>query len=206
MNTMDAELIRYAQLLSSYKINSLPVGDYSFNVISGNSSADDVDVVNTFNGIGMQCTTPTQSVQGIQGIQGPRGIQGFTGTDGIPGLQGYAGTVGIQGIQGLIGLQGITGNCSCTLNCIGVNHDYAVSADDYYIGVNSSRSVTITLPANPVCSKYIIKAEMGPPLGNRKITIVAADGATIDGEEEYVVETAYASVQLFGRDGEWFTV
>jgi hypothetical protein len=44
---------------------------------------------------------------------------------------------------------------------------------------------------------------MGPPLGNRKVTIVAGNGSTIDGSAEYVMEVPYESVTLLCRDGNW---
>jgi hypothetical protein len=76
--------------------------------------------------------------------------------------------------------------------------------DDYYIGVNSSGPVTITLPIDCTdCHQIIVKAEMGPPLGNRKVTIAAGNGSTIDGSPDYVMEVPYESVTLFCRGGNW---
>jgi hypothetical protein len=51
---------------------------------------------------------------------------------------------------------------------------------------------------------------MGPPLGNRKITIVPYNDdstlSTIDGKNSYVIEVPYQSVNLICRDGNWWTV
>ena len=47
---------------------------------------------------------------------------------------------------------------------------------------------------------------MGPPLGNRKITIVTADDATIDGKDDYVIEVPYGYVRLISRGGEWYII
>jgi hypothetical protein len=50
---------------------------------------------------------------------------------------------------------------------------------------------------------------MGPPLGNRKITITAGDDSTIsliDGDVDYVMEVPYQSVHLICRDGNWWIV
>lgn len=67
--------------------------------------------------------------------------------------------------------------------------------------------VTITLPeCDDTCAEIIIKAEMGPPLGNRKVTIVTISGATIDGQTSYVMEVPYESVQLICRGGNWHIV
>jgi hypothetical protein len=79
--------------------------------------------------------------------------------------------------------------------------------DDYYIGVVSTGPITITLPAdcNNSC-EIIVKAEMGPPLGNRKITIVGQGGALIDGKDSYVIEVPYQSINLICRDNDWWII
>jgi hypothetical protein len=50
---------------------------------------------------------------------------------------------------------------------------------------------------------------MGPPLGNRKITIKVQDDMSehfIDGQLEYVIEVPYQSVNLICRDGSWWII
>jgi hypothetical protein len=47
---------------------------------------------------------------------------------------------------------------------------------------------------------------MGPPLGNRKITIVGQDDALIDGDDDYVIEVPYQSITLICRGGNWWTI
>jgi hypothetical protein len=47
---------------------------------------------------------------------------------------------------------------------------------------------------------------MGPPLGNRKVTIDTTDGSTIDGEEDYVIEFPYGSLRVISRGGEWYII
>jgi hypothetical protein len=54
--------------------------------------------------------------------------------------------------------------------------------------------------------RLVIKSEVGPPLGNRKITIVTDDGSTIDGDVSYVIEVPYGKVSLFCRDGKWWII
>lgn len=79
--------------------------------------------------------------------------------------------------------------------------------DDYYVGVNSYGPTQITLPADfNECAKYIIKAEMGPPLGNRKVTIVPQGSATIDGAPSYVIEQPYGYLSVQGRGNNWHIV
>lgn len=133
------------------------------------------------------------------------------GPPGPPGPQGPAGETGAAGPQGEpgpIGPIGPPGECSCQCQAIVVSQDYTASLDDYYIGVNSTGPVTITLPADPTnCQQIVVKAEMGPPLGNRKITITTSDGSLIDGEEEYVMEVPWQSVKLItGGDDGWYII
>jgi hypothetical protein len=47
---------------------------------------------------------------------------------------------------------------------------------------------------------------MGPPLGNRKVTITTADGSFIDGDDEYVIEVPYQSLRLICRNGDWWII
>jgi hypothetical protein len=122
------------------------------------------------------------------------------GGDCSPGPQGP------QGPQGPTGPSGPSSDCDCDCNAILVSDDYEATSNDCYIGVNSEDPVTITLPANCTMQKIVIKAEMGPPLGNRKVTIKTSDGSTIDGDDEVVLEVPYQSVQLFCRDGNWLII
>jgi hypothetical protein len=126
---------------------------------------------------------------------------------GPPGPQGPSGPPGEQGPKGEPGPPGPPGppgECTCECTAILVSQDYTATLADYYIGVNSTGPVTITLPANcTTCCQIIVKAEMGPPLGNRKITITTSDGSTIDGDASYVMSIPYQSVQLLCRGGNW---
>lgn len=148
------------------------------------------------------------------GPPGPPGAPGPAGEQGPPGPPGPSGEPGEQGPQGEPGPPGPPGppgECSCECRAILVTEDYAAQMDDYYIGVNSPGPTTITLPPDcGDCQELIIKAEMGPPLGNRKITIVPPDdGSTIiliDGELSYVIEVPYQSVHLICRGGNWWIV
>jgi hypothetical protein len=51
-----------------------------------------------------------------------------------------------------------------------------------------------------------VKAEMGPPLGNRKITVTTNDGSLIDEAVKYVIEVPYQSVKLLYRGGNWWII
>lgn len=135
---------------------------------------------------------------GLQGVQGIQGVQGTQGILGIPGVQGIQGTQGIQGSSGV-------GTCKCSVKL--VTEHYTATCEDYYIGVKAEVPVTITLPEDCTdCCELIIKAEMGPPLGNRKVTVQAAGASYIDGTDKYVIEVPYQSVNIICRDGDWHII
>lgn len=168
---------------------------------------DDTVIINQGANNGTQC------VQGIQGIQGTDGAQGTQGIQGIQGLGGPSGETGSQGLQGLdgpVGPIGPPGECSCQCQTILVSENYSADSSDYYIGVNSDGPTIIELPCNiRDCLEIIVKAEMGPPLGNRKITIIPCQDSTackIDGEDSYVIEVPYQSVNLIYRGGNWWII
>lgn len=125
------------------------------------------------------------------------------GPPGPPGEQGPPGEPGPQGPPGPPGI------CTCTSKCktILVSEDYTATCDDYYIGVKSEGPVTISLPENCIdCCEIIVKAEMGPPLGNRKVTVTTTDGSYIDGTDKYVMEVPYQSVNIICRGGDWHII
>lgn len=136
-------------------------------------------------------------------VVGPQGEQGHDGEQGIQGPKGEKGDIGPRGDTGPMGP---TGSCKRDYKAILVSKDYIVQEDDYYIGVDSDKPVTIRLPRDfkhPL--EIIVKAQMGPPLGNRKITIVS-DGSKIDGKDSIVISVSYEAITLFFFDGEWYEV
>lgn len=131
----------------------------------------------------------------------PPGPPGPKGDTGPPGEQGP------QGEPGPIGPPGPPGECTCACSRIVVSEDYTATCDDYYIGVNSNGPVTITLPSDcEKCCELVIKAEMGPPLGNRKVTIKPSDSSTIDGANSIIFTVPYESVRLICRGGNWWII
>ena len=114
---------------------------------------------------------------------------------------------GPPGPPGEPGPPGPPGKCTCKCKSILVSEDYTATCDDYYIGVNSDVPVTIILPENCTdCCEIIVKAEMGPPLGNRKVTVTTTDGSYIDGTDKYVMEVPYQSVNIICRGGDWHII
>ena len=88
-----------------------------------------------------------------------------------------------------------------------VKSDYHASDLDHYIGVDCKKAITITLPTNPEEGKVIIiKAEMKPPLGTRRITITAQAPSSIDGQSSVVLTVSYKSISLLFRNGQWFSI
>lgn len=129
----------------------------------------------------------------------------------LQNTQSNFGNIGINngptGPTGPTGPIGPTGSCECKCQTILIAEDYNATDDDYYIGVDSTNPVTVILPPDvDDCKQIIVKAEMGPPLGNRKVTISTRDGSTIDGATEYVMSVPYESVQLLSRGGNWHII
>ena len=88
-----------------------------------------------------------------------------------------------------------------------VESNYMASDIDHYIGVDSKKALTIVLPVNPPDGKIIIvKAEMKPPLGNRRITITTRDGSSIDGYPNYIIQVSNEFVRLVYRGNAWHAI
>lgn len=138
-------------------------------------------------------------------VVGPQGEQGEKGETGEKGEQGEQ---GIQGERGPEGPQGKPGYCAgCKNNTILVRSTYRATNDDFYIGVNSDEPTTVYLPTEPVDGKIIIiKAEMKPPIGNRKITIKCLNDDLIDSYGEYVIQVSYESITVIYRGEGWHII
>ena len=158
---------------------------------------------------GAQGDTGPTGVQGIQGNTGPTGAQGDTGPTGAQGntgLTGPTGPGGQQGIQGPTGSQGPTGPTGPggqqgLVNTVIISEDYTAKLTDYYIGVNSTGPVTVTLPEDaPKGTQYIIKLQMGAPIGTRKVTVKS--GTNIDNVGVIILTNPYESLQVLFQ-GSW---
>lgn len=163
-----------------------------------------IGIASNFSGGGSDDDIINIQTSGGEGPPGPPGPPGDTGPQGPPGETGAQGP---QGEPGAVGPPGPPGECDCKCKTILVTQSYSASSNDYYIGVTSSKPVTITLPSYPGdCQEIIVKAEMGPPLGNRKVTITTNDDSFIDDEATYVLEVPYESVRLISRGGNWHII
>ena len=152
--------------------------------------ADDIDIINY--------SAPV----GITGPTGPAGPQGDTGPTGPVGSQGQPGPTGPSGPQGDTGPTGPTGPAGGGLvNTVVVSENYTAKLTDYYIGVNADKPVTITLPdIAPDGTQYVVKLQMGSPIGNRKVTVKS--DATLDSVNMVVLTNPYESFQVIYQ-GSW---
>ena len=188
MSNQNRDLIYLKQVLAKFSRREL-------------LSNSEIDLVRAYIQAGGTLEQP--GIQSQQQYQGT--TDGSTGCDPCP--PGATGATGPEGPPGPAGATGATGNCSCQCSARLVSQDYVATVDDYYIGVNSLGPTTITLPNNPPdCTEIIVKAEMGPPLGNRKVTVAAPAGSNIDGSSTYVIEVPYQSVNVLSRGGTWHIV
>jgi hypothetical protein len=81
------------------------------------------------------------------------------------------------------------------------------TATEFYIGVSSEKPVTIYLPAAAADGKIIIiKAEMKPPMGSRKVSIETTDGSTIDGYSEASINVSHGKMTLIRNRNNWFII
>jgi hypothetical protein len=115
---------------------------------------------------------------------------------------GPPGPPGSRGPRGPRGKPGTARRCATLL----ISEDYATQPEDYYIGVTSEGPVQVVLTKPEQCQEIVVKAEMGPPLGNRKITVVGGDGSLIDGKISYIIEVPYDFVRVIYREPNWHIV
>jgi hypothetical protein len=199
MDSLERKLIELNEALYNLSVEKKPPkpelieqakrvmsGGYTINTGSGN----DTIIINKQGKSECDCSP---------GLPGPPGEQGPPGPPGPPGKKGK------QGPPGPPGPPGEADNCN--INTTVVAEDYICTCNDCYIGVQSNVSVTVLLPEGCGDGKKItVKAEMGPPLGNRKVTIETSDGSKIDGDEEYILTIPYEYVNMIFRDGNWHII
>ena len=215
MNRLEARLVELNEALlnlsSGKKIDEALLTQAQHIVAGGKINTgpgNDTVIINQGDNNGCECPPGPPGPPGPTGPEGPPGPQGLPGDEGPQGPPGEPGATGPQGEPGPIGPPGPPGECTCKCSTTLVSQDYVVKMDDYYIGVNSSGPVTITLPDDCTdCHQIIVKAEMGPPLGNRKITIITTGTSYIDGVvQEYIIEVPFQSVQFICRGGNWYVI
>jgi hypothetical protein len=132
---------------------------------------------------------------GPAGEIGPTGPTGPTGNSSGPtGPQGTTGPVGPTGPQGEPGVPGL-------VNTVVVSEDYTAKLTDFYIGTINKKPITITLPSDPPKgTQYIIKLQIGAPVGNRKVTVKSS--TDLDSSSSIILENPYESLQVLFQ-GNW---
>lgn len=83
---------------------------------------------------------------------------------------------------------------------------YKIKERDYYIGVNYSGAVTITLPkGNREGKIFIVKDELGEASKgtNRNITIIPSNGDLIDGKTKVILAYDYGALTFIWRGNSW---
>ncbi len=88
--------------------------------------------------------------------------------------------------------------------------NYSITTSDYIIGVDSTSGVfRLTLPAaaaSPDGQTWVIKDESGQA-GTNNVTITgSADSNTIDGQNFVVLESPYASIQVYSNGNNKFYI
>jgi hypothetical protein len=100
-----------------------------------------------------------------------------------------------------------TRSCGCDNQVRTITADYYAGDADCYIGVASEKVLTVYLPPAARDGQIIvIKAEMKPPMGNRKINIATTDGSTIDGYKEDCITVSHGSKRLIRNNNNWFII
>jgi hypothetical protein len=114
----------------------------------------------------------------------------------------------VRGPAGPPGPMGDSGEIpEVSFGTILVSDDYGCTNDDCYIGVNSDRSITITLPYYPGDGHQIaVKVEMATLAEGQIITIETRDDSTIDGALSYTMTEPWQAIHLFSRGGNWYIV
>lgn len=129
-------------------------------------------------------------------------IPGPPGPQGEPGPQGPQGEPGTPGIEGPQGPKGDSSG-DLTLDSTWIKSDYDVQEIDCYIGVKSHSPITVNLPVGSDGRLIIIKLEMGPPIGNRKVTIIPKAVDFIDGDNSITLQNPYEAVSVVYRGNSW---
>ena len=89
--------------------------------------------------------------------------------------------------------------------CVNVNYA-ALPTDDTILVDTTLNPVTITLPAVHIAGKeYFIKDKLGTAAINN-ITVISADGDTIDLSASFVMNVNYQGIMLISDGTDWFTV
>ena len=147
-----------------------------------------------FMGDGSRLTGISAGGGGNANAQGPLySLQFTTGSGGISGSAGLMFSSSVLSVAG--GLK---------LNRVEVNSNYLVSTTDYYIGVDTAEGnnpITVGLPSASLLQNgqtYVVKDE-GGHASTKNVSISAVGADTIDGRNTVLLQSPYASIQLYSN-------
>ena len=89
-------------------------------------------------------------------------------------------------------------------NAISTHH--TITTGEYFIGCNHTASITITLPFSSACSSgqtFSIKDESGRA-SDFNILVQVQGSDTIDGQTNFIIESAYGAVNLYSNGSNKF--
>jgi hypothetical protein len=94
-----------------------------------------------------------------------------------------------------------------TRNVVTITCDYTANETDYYIGADLLNAATVTLPYDVTPgTEYVLKLEIGSPIGTRKLTIKPQAPALINGLSSLTLNTPYQSVSVIYNNNNWWTI
>jgi hypothetical protein len=102
----------------------------------------------------------------------------------------------------------LTANCGLVFKRQQVTSTMTASVADYFIGVSASSAIIIQMPGAQTLSSgqmFIIKDE-GGNAGIHNITVKSSGSQTIDGEMSIILESPYASVNLYTNGSDKFFI
>jgi len=131
------------------------------------------------------------------------------GTGPTNSLQFHTGGGGLSGSANLVLASNIlTANCGLVFKRQQVTSTMTASASDYFIGVSASSTIIVQMPGAETLSSgqlFVVKDE-GGNAGNYNITIKSSGSQTIDGETSIILESPFASVNLYTNGSNKFFI
>ena len=103
-------------------------------------------------------------------------------------------------LTGTLSVSGSISSTGMSHSRVAVSSDYTVTTSDYYIGVNTTNStVKVTLPqaANMLNGQTLVVKDEGGAANLNHITVSGSASDTIDGQNLVILESPFASIQLY---------
>ena len=136
-------------------------------------------------------------------------LGGANGTGPSNSLQFHTTGGQISGSSNLLFASNIlTANCGLVFSRKQVTSTITASATDHFIGVSASSAIIVQMPGAETLSSgqlFVIKDEAGNA-GNYNITVKSSGSQTIDGESAIILESPFASVNLYTNGSNKFFI